>query len=250
VEVGKLADLVVWQPAFFGVKPELILKSGVIAAAPMGDINGVYLNPRSRGLDQAAAVVREALHRLGFDPAWEFLNERVLRGPEDQLLYVSLDLASNDDVRVKLYVAHTNATAEGLEKLLTSVRGGFLPGEAAEFCRAVAGREGPYRERAPLTCYAFTPSSRALPGGVTLYLPVRAFVDHDQMAVERITGWLDDAERPLWSSAVAAAASRPLDAGRGLVQWASLKRRSGRRRLTFYLAPEAYSRFSPRSGHS
>ncbi len=46
VEVGKLADLVVWQPAFFGVKPELILKCGVIAAAPMGDINGSISTPQ------------------------------------------------------------------------------------------------------------------------------------------------------------------------------------------------------------
>jgi urease subunit alpha len=46
VEVGKLADLVVWKPAFFGVKPELVLKSGVIAAAPMGDINGSISTPQ------------------------------------------------------------------------------------------------------------------------------------------------------------------------------------------------------------
>jgi urease subunit alpha len=46
VEVGKLADLVVWKPAFFGVKPELILKCGVIAAAPMGDINGSISTPQ------------------------------------------------------------------------------------------------------------------------------------------------------------------------------------------------------------
>jgi urease subunit alpha len=37
VEVGKLADLVLWKPAFFGVKPELVLKSGMIAYAAMGD---------------------------------------------------------------------------------------------------------------------------------------------------------------------------------------------------------------------
>src|SRR5262250_2473939 len=37
VEKGKLADLVLWSPAFFGVKPELIIKGGSIAAAPMGD---------------------------------------------------------------------------------------------------------------------------------------------------------------------------------------------------------------------
>lgn len=39
IEVGKLADLVIWQPAFFGVKPDMILKSGTIAAAVMGDPN-------------------------------------------------------------------------------------------------------------------------------------------------------------------------------------------------------------------
>ena len=39
VEVGKFADLVLWKPAFFGVKPSLILKGGMIAAAAMGDAN-------------------------------------------------------------------------------------------------------------------------------------------------------------------------------------------------------------------
>jgi len=39
VETGKLADLVLWRPAFFGVKPSLILKGGMIVAAPMGDAN-------------------------------------------------------------------------------------------------------------------------------------------------------------------------------------------------------------------
>jgi urease subunit alpha len=37
VEPGKLADLVLWTPAFFGVKPDLVIKGGAIAAAPMGD---------------------------------------------------------------------------------------------------------------------------------------------------------------------------------------------------------------------
>ena len=39
VEPGKLADLVLWSPAFFGVKPDLVLKGGTIAVAPMGDPN-------------------------------------------------------------------------------------------------------------------------------------------------------------------------------------------------------------------
>jgi urease subunit alpha len=46
VEVGKLADLVLWSPAFFGVKPDLILKCGSIAAAPMGDPNASIPTPQ------------------------------------------------------------------------------------------------------------------------------------------------------------------------------------------------------------
>jgi urease subunit alpha len=46
VEVGKLADLAVWSPAFFGVKPDLVLKCGTIAAAPMGDPNASIPTPQ------------------------------------------------------------------------------------------------------------------------------------------------------------------------------------------------------------
>ncbi len=46
VEVGKLADLVLWRPAFFGAKPSLILKSGTIAAAAMGDPNASIPTPQ------------------------------------------------------------------------------------------------------------------------------------------------------------------------------------------------------------
>ena len=46
VEVGKWADLVLWKPAFFAVKPSLILKGGAIAAAPMGDPNASIPTPQ------------------------------------------------------------------------------------------------------------------------------------------------------------------------------------------------------------
>ncbi|MGY1490088.1 urease subunit alpha [Methylobacillus pratensis] len=46
VEVGKLADLVLWRPAFFGVKPSTILKGGMIAAAVMGDANASIPTPQ------------------------------------------------------------------------------------------------------------------------------------------------------------------------------------------------------------
>jgi len=46
LEVGKLADIVIWKPAFFGVKPETILKGGFIAWANMGDPNASIPTPQ------------------------------------------------------------------------------------------------------------------------------------------------------------------------------------------------------------
>jgi urease subunit alpha len=46
VEEGKLADLVLWKPAFFGVKPEMVLKGGFIAASVMGDANASIPTPQ------------------------------------------------------------------------------------------------------------------------------------------------------------------------------------------------------------
>ena len=62
IEPGKFADLVLWSPAFFGVKPDLVLKGGSIAAAPMGDPNASIPTPQPvhyrhmfGGLGKAAA---------------------------------------------------------------------------------------------------------------------------------------------------------------------------------------------------
>jgi urease subunit alpha len=46
LEVGKIADIVLWKPAFFGVKPSMIVKGGMIAAAQMGDPNASIPTPQ------------------------------------------------------------------------------------------------------------------------------------------------------------------------------------------------------------
>ena len=76
VEVGKLADLVLWEPAFFGVRPHAVLKGGMIAWAAMGDANASIPTPqpvlprpdvrrgtRRRGRGHLAALRRAAGHR-------------------------------------------------------------------------------------------------------------------------------------------------------------------------------------------
>ena len=64
LEVGKRADLVLWSPAFFGVKPDLVLLGGTIAAAPMGDPNAsiptpqpVHYRPDVRGVRPRARLL-------------------------------------------------------------------------------------------------------------------------------------------------------------------------------------------------
>jgi urease subunit alpha len=83
LEVGKLADIVLWKPAFFGAKPALIIKGGFIVAAPMGDANAsiptpqpVHFRPMFGALDgprqktsvtfvSAAALAAGVRERLG-----------------------------------------------------------------------------------------------------------------------------------------------------------------------------------------
>ena len=85
IEVGKRADLVLWNPAFFGVKPEMVLVGGMIAAAPMGDPNAsiptpqpVHYRPMFAGFGKAvahtsvtfvsqAALVFDLQRRLGVE---------------------------------------------------------------------------------------------------------------------------------------------------------------------------------------
>jgi urease subunit alpha len=74
VEVGKLADLVLWRPAFFGSRPEMVIKGGIIAWSQMGDANAsiptpqpVYMRPmfgsfgRARGASSLAFVSQSSL---------------------------------------------------------------------------------------------------------------------------------------------------------------------------------------------
>ncbi len=63
VEEGKFADLVLWDPAFFGVKPELVLKGGQIAYAIMGDANASIPTPQPRTMRPMFATFGKALQK-------------------------------------------------------------------------------------------------------------------------------------------------------------------------------------------
>ena len=63
VEVGKFADLVLWDPAFFGVKPELVIKGGQIAYALMGDANASIPTPQPRTMRPMFGAYGKALQQ-------------------------------------------------------------------------------------------------------------------------------------------------------------------------------------------
>ncbi|MFL5348315.1 MAG: tryptophan dimethylallyltransferase family protein [Hyalangium sp.] len=200
-----------------------------------------YLNPAARGRRHAQAVVRNALERLGFAGAWRCLTERVMRGDErDQLIYFSLDLSAHRAARVKLYVAHQDTTAEELESVM-SLGPEYVPGEAWVFCQALRGRRGRFgTARSVLTCLAFTSDDDERPSSVTLHVPVRCYTRNDEESMERIRFLQEPRAQVMLKQAVYALAHRPLAAGTGLIQWASMRRQDGRVRTTFYLATEAY----------
>jgi urease subunit alpha len=81
VEIGKLADLVLWKPAFFGVKPSLVIKSGMIAAAPMGDPNASIPTPQPSHYRPMFGAFGGALEK-----SLTFVSSASLESPELQAL--------------------------------------------------------------------------------------------------------------------------------------------------------------------
>ena len=103
IEAGKLADLVLWKPAFFGVKPSLIIKGGMIAAAAMGDPNASIPTPQpvhyrpmfgsfGKGLRNAltfvsqAALKNPAVQGLGLSRPLEAIRNTRSIGKKDMIL--------------------------------------------------------------------------------------------------------------------------------------------------------------------
>src|SRR5471032_470047 len=76
IEVGKWADLVLWKPAFFGVKPTLILKGGMIAAAAMGDPNASIPTPQPVHYRPMFGAFGGALHQSSLS----FVSQAALEG--------------------------------------------------------------------------------------------------------------------------------------------------------------------------
>jgi urease subunit alpha len=94
IEPGKLADLVLWKPAFFGVKPSLVLKGGMIAAAAMGDPNASIPTPQPVHYRPMFGSFGKALRT-----SVTFVSQAALRNPELAKLGLQRPLEAVRDVR-------------------------------------------------------------------------------------------------------------------------------------------------------
>ncbi|MHC5309463.1 urease subunit alpha [Myroides sp. LJL116] len=110
IEPGKIADLVIWKPALFGVKPEMILKGGMIAASKMGDANGSIPTPQPIILRSMYATLGKAATKTSFTFVSKVSLENGIKdeyGVDRTLLPVEncRNISKNDMV-------HNNATPE------------------------------------------------------------------------------------------------------------------------------------------
>ena len=90
IEVGKWADLVLWRPAFFGIKPSLVLKGGFIAAAAMGDPNASIPTPQPVHYRPMFGAFGGALHQGSLS----FVSQSALARGEPQRYGLSKPLAA------------------------------------------------------------------------------------------------------------------------------------------------------------
>ncbi len=107
LEVGKLADLVLWKPAFFGVKPSLILKGGMIASAAMGDPNASIPTPQPVHYRPMFGSFGKALKT-----SVTFVSQAALNNPAVQALGLSKPLVAVSGTRrlQKSDMVHNGAT--------------------------------------------------------------------------------------------------------------------------------------------
>ena len=218
----------------------------------------VYLNPQVRGRTSASAVVEEALARLGFEGAWPAVGQAMSRGPDlDEILYFSLDLWGGDAARVKIYFQHHDPTLDAL-RAVARTSPAADPEHVARFYRAVTADRAAWEGHSVLTndhrpppgvspgsCLSFVASAGPRPVAMTLHVAVRAHVVDDEEACQRSAMALPPHDAAAHRRAVTAMARRPLEAGRGLTSWVSLRSQGERSRTTVYLSAECFS-FLPR----
>jgi DMATS type aromatic prenyltransferase len=201
----------------------------------------LYLNPQAQEKSRAAAIVEESLVRLGFSHAWPTLAETAAqRGPDkDEVVYFSLDLAAHVKARVKVYLRHLDATPAELESALSAARN-YVPGDAIEFCQAMAPNQTSFSQKSAITCFSLIQGDDSVPSSGTLYLPISNYATDDRVVCDRLNRYFIQHSLPasIYHSTIQSLAARRLEAGVGMHSYTSLRREQQQRRVSIYINPE------------
>lgn len=208
-----------------------------------------YFNPEARGPSRANELVVEGFKRLGLDTAYETAARHALVRPgRDLPSFFAVDLDDSPLSRVKLYITHDSATAADAERAAAGVRN-VDPSQVHEFCRAIGGGVETFAGRPLISSYSFVEAEPDGAGNYSLYLPIRDYVPDDEVARERIVGFLagQGIGPDLLDKSIGAVTTRSLRDGVGLLAHVSLRLGAFGAGTTVYLSSEAYGVTSPRN---
>lgn len=206
----------------------------------------IYLNPLATGRQNAFNVTREALERLGLARSWKLL-ESIMTG-DDYPIYFSLGLSPNpEDAEVKVYVAHCGASATQIAQKHVKIDPNSSVHAIELFYSIMAGGSlGPYPGKPGLSCFHFKNKDPSRPAARTVLYPMDNYAANDAEAQRRIEMYMDAISAPRiyrerYRNAISAVQRQPLEAGRGIHSWVSMKEKlDGTRSNTFYLSAELY----------
>jgi DMATS type aromatic prenyltransferase len=233
------------EDLFFPAEPQGTFTSwtGVSCAPGRQPQLKVYLNPQVSGVRVAPSVTAEAMQRLGLAVPWAKVNAALVSSGQrfDEISILSLDLSDGMDARAKVYVRHHGASVADLQAF-ASIAAEYYPEDVRAFYAALAGSEGPFLRKPPITEMTFTAASLSAPSSVTLEFPIGSYVGNDEVACHRIGDCMTrfGLSPRQYEAAVRAFATRPLAQRAGIHAHVTLRRQANRPRLAVYLASEAY----------
>jgi DMATS type aromatic prenyltransferase len=204
----------------------------------------VFLNPQVHGRERSAAVVEEAMRRLGLDQQWAAFRRHLgnpdFADPASELGIFCLDLRDPADARVRVYVSHAGATAARLEHVAAGA-GNYQAGQVARVCRDITGHAGPYLGKPTMTTVAFG-SGAPTPTAVTMDIPLDPNFDNDAVVRDRVSAVLrkDGIDPTGYRATVQALADRPLTMS-CMQSWFAY-RPGPESRTAVYFATDAYER--------
>ncbi|MGO1049029.1 tryptophan dimethylallyltransferase family protein [Crossiella sp. CA198] len=209
----------------------------------------IYFNPEVRGRQAAAGLVAAGLDRLGFGGAFGTLKRRALRpcGDLDRYSFFSIDLHTQPDPRVKVYLSHHDGDLTQLLRAAGAARE-VDEEQVREFTAIAGGNQGRFTGRPLISSLSFLAGDTDRASGFSVYLPVRDYVEDDAVALDRAHALLarHGLDPALLDRALSALARRPLNEGVGLIPHLSLRTGRPHAGLTVYLSAETYAVTPPR----